>query len=101
MKGRNADLGLPSERDIAVRENVKRCPDDYAGLITERLAAALDLSLENPKFVSPSEAHYMRDDDMVAGVRLGDETRCYPFWIWDYHHTVNDEWSGHHVFLAG
>lgn len=92
---------LPRARPGTIVKNIKPCPDDYAGLITESVAAALDLSLERPRFVQADRADWMREDDHVVGLRLGSETRCYPFWIWDYHHIVNDEWQGHPVFVAG
>lgn len=34
---------------------------------------------ENPAFVSPDEAHFLRDDDFVVGLTMGDSTFAYPY----------------------
>lgn len=48
-------------------------------------------SIDNPKFVSVSDVDYIRDDELVLGVRIGSEVRSYPHQILEYHEIVNDE----------
>lgn len=88
-------------RDPGILSRIKPYRDDYQGMLTADVASALDLSLETPRFVPAEHADYMRDDDQVLSVLFRGEARAYPFWIWDYHHVVNDEWMGHPVFVAG
>ncbi len=51
-------------------------------------------SVDDPVFVSASEATYLKDTDLVLGVRLGSEFRAYPHVILDWHEIVNDAGSG-------
>lgn len=52
-------------------------------------------SIDNPQFISIDEVPpYLRDDDLVVGVRIGDEIRAYPHPILDWHEIVNDEIGG-------
>jgi hypothetical protein len=48
----------------------------------------------DPKHVSAEEAHFMRPSDWVIGVRIGNHVRCYPAWILDNYHAVNDTLAG-------
>lgn len=48
-------------------------------------------ALTNPRFVSPQEASYLTDNDLVIGVRIGTEARAYPHPILDWHEIINDE----------
>lgn len=87
------------ERVAEIVTNIK--PYDNKPFHAEELTAALNLSLENPRFVSAREARHMRDDDQVVGLQLQGEARCYPCWIWDYHHVINDVWNGTQIAIAG
>ena len=89
----------PTRRDPSTLVTIKHCDDDYRGLINPELPKGLDLSVENPKFVSVAEATYMRDDDRIVGARFNGEARCYPYWVWDYYHVVNDVWQGESIGL--
>lgn len=89
------------KRDPAMFSNIKLYADDFHGVWTEETARLLDLSLESPRFASAPTAHWVRDDDQVLGILFRGEARAYPFWIWDYHHVVNDEWMGYPIFVAG
>src|SRR5215213_1676224 len=51
----------------------------------------------DPAHVKPSEASFMRPGDWVVGVRVNDEARCYPAWVLDNYHAVNDTLGGLHV----
>lgn len=48
-------------------------------------------ALTNPAFVGSSSALYLRDDDLVIGVKSGDVVRAYPHPILDWHEIINDE----------
>ncbi len=47
-------------------------------------------ALTDPKLVAAGEATYLRDDDRVIGVIVGDEARAYPLAILNYHEVAND-----------
>ncbi len=47
-------------------------------------------SLDNPKFISVQEVDFLDDDDLVIGFKMGDEIKCYPHAILDYHEIIND-----------
>lgn len=48
----------------------------------------------DPAFVPAAQAVYMRPDDWVVGVRLGGVARCYPAWMLDNLHAMNDTIAG-------
>lgn len=47
-------------------------------------------SIDEPKFISPAKADFISDEDLVIGVRMGDEVHCYPHNILNWHEIVND-----------
>ena len=47
-------------------------------------------AIDEPKFLSVKEVGFLRPDDMVISVTLGEETRAYPLLILDHHEIVND-----------
>lgn len=51
-------------------------------------------ALLNPRFIAASEASYVGDDDLVIGVKIGDEIRAYPHPILDWHEIINDDLGG-------
>lgn len=51
-------------------------------------------ALLNPIFVSAQEASYLSDNDLVIGVKIGNEIRAYPHPILDWHEIVNDDIAG-------
>jgi hypothetical protein len=53
-------------------------------------------SIDSPKFLELNDfrSSYIRDDDLVVGMVVGDEIRAYPHLILDYHEIVNDELEG-------
>jgi hypothetical protein len=51
-------------------------------------------SVDNPEFSLVSEIGYLDDDDLVIGVKVGDDIRAYPHPILDWHEIVNDEPGG-------
>jgi hypothetical protein len=47
-------------------------------------------SIDNPRFVSVSEANFIPDNRRVVGIRIDDDIRAYPHQILDWHEIVND-----------
>ena len=47
-------------------------------------------SIDKPDFISIKEVDFIGDDDLVVGLKIGDEVRCYPHAILDWHEIVND-----------
>lgn len=52
--------------------------------------------LTDPPFVSAGLADFMRPDDWVIGVCVGERARCYPAHMVDNVHVVNDTIDGRH-----
>jgi hypothetical protein len=52
-------------------------------------------SIDYPIFVSADshEADFIREDDLVVGVVIGDEVRAYPHRVLDWHEIVNDSFD--------
>jgi len=48
-------------------------------------------SLDNPNFVETKEVDFLNPNDLVIGVKMGDEIRAYPHIILDWHEIVNDQ----------
>lgn len=48
-------------------------------------------SIDNPKFVSASQAQFVPDDELVIGLKLNGETKAYPLFIMVWHEIVNDK----------
>ncbi len=48
-------------------------------------------SIDNPKFMTASEANFVSDDDLVIGLRLNGETKAYPLFILVWHEIINDK----------
>lgn len=54
-------------------------------------------SIENPRFLSAQNSvvdTYMNPEDLIIGLKIGDEVRAYPHKILDWHEIVNDEING-------
>ncbi len=60
-------------------------------------------SLEYPEFEKfdfrnfPDGSYYLKDDDLVVGVKVGNDIRAYPHKILDYHEVINDKINGKDV----
>lgn len=48
-------------------------------------------SVDNPQFVDLSEIDYLNDEDLIIGLKVGDEIRGYPHPILDWHEIINDD----------
>ncbi len=51
-------------------------------------------ALVNPGFEHAQSVDYLKNDDLVIGIKIGDETRAYPHIILDWHEIINDEING-------
>jgi hypothetical protein len=47
-------------------------------------------ALTNPLFIRAADARYLRPDDRVIGLAIGEDVRAYPLAILNYHEIVND-----------
>lgn len=57
-------------------------------------------SIDNPKFIPPSEADYLRTNDTVLSVTFNGETRAYPLRILVWHEIVNDTIGSNHLAVT-
>lgn len=57
-------------------------------------------SIDNPLFVSPAEAGFLRDDDIVVGVVRGETARAYPLRILVWHEIANDVIEGEPIAVT-
>ena len=57
-------------------------------------------SIDKPKFVSPSQISYMKEDDLVLGYASGNDVRAYPHPILDWHEIVNDDINGDKIAVT-
>ena len=57
-------------------------------------------AIDHPRFIRPSKADFMRDDDEVLSVTIGGETRAYPLRILVWHEMVNDELGGEPIVVT-
>lgn len=48
-------------------------------------------ALVNPQFTAASNVNYLADNDLVIGIKLGNQIRAYPHPILDWHEIVNDD----------
>lgn len=64
-----------------------------------REVRAFNLPLNNPPFVPPAKAEFMRADDAVLGVILGGEARAYPWSLMANFHAVNDYLNGEPIIV--
>jgi hypothetical protein len=57
-------------------------------------------ALTNPKQITPKDATYLTDDELVFGIELNGDARAYPLRILDWHEMFNDVVGGVPVTLA-
>lgn len=59
-------------------------------------------SIDNPVFILGDDSRvndYMKDEDLVVGIKIGNIVKAYPHKILDWHEVVNDEFSGRKVTI--
>jgi hypothetical protein len=47
-------------------------------------------SVDRPQFLDASMVRFLEEDDLLLGIKIGDEVRLYPHDILDWHEIVND-----------
>ena len=57
-------------------------------------------SIDNPKFISVSDAGFLDDSDQGLGLTVGGESRFYPYRILVWHEIVNDTIAGKPVLVT-
>ena len=57
-------------------------------------------SIDQPTFEAASTAFTLTDDELVVGIKVGDEIRAYPHYILDWHEIVNDELANQPIALT-
>lgn len=57
-------------------------------------------AISNPEFIPPSQVDFLDDNDLIIGVKSGDEVRGYSHVILDYHEIVNDDVNGKKIALT-
>src|SRR6056297_1786062 len=57
-------------------------------------------SIDEPKYIAPGKADYMRDDDLVLSYTHGAKTRAYPLRILVRHEIVNETLAGKPILVT-
>ena len=85
----SADTTDPNRMDIRLEEIT------WGGVHVDGIP-----SLDNPDLLTPDEATYLLDDDLVFGVSINGDTRAYPLRIMGWHEMFNEVIGGVPVALA-
>jgi hypothetical protein len=67
----------------------------WGGVVKDGIPALVD-----PTHVSPAEADYLQEDELVFGVQINGDARAYPLRILDWHEMFNDRVGGVPLALA-
>ena len=67
----------------------------WGGVVKDGIPA-----LTNPKHITPEEATYITEDELVFGIEINGDARAYPLRILDWHEMFNDVVGGQPVSLA-
>lgn len=57
-------------------------------------------SIDSPKFISPTKADFMKDDDIVLSFTEGKTTRAYPLRVLVWHEIVNETINGKPILVT-
>lgn len=57
-------------------------------------------AIDEPKYITPSEATFLKDDDLVLGIEKGNRARAYPTRILDWHEIVNDSIGDENLLIT-
>ena len=73
------------EKDTSIRLAIPELRE-----ISWEAAREYNLPLNNPPIVRPAEAYFLKPEDIVLGVLLGESARAYPWFMLANYHAVND-----------
>lgn len=96
---------MPTQSDADAAEQVDLGEND-TGCVVPRgdLASGADKdaipALTDPKWITPSEASYIRPGDRVLGIRLDDQTLAVPHNVLWWHEIVNLNRNGRHLAIT-
>jgi hypothetical protein len=51
-------------------------------------------AIENPQFADATAVDFLDENDLVLGIKIGDDIRAYPHYVLDWHEVVNDSVNG-------
>ena len=57
-------------------------------------------SLDHPQFISPVEADFLDDNDLIIGLNINEQQQAYPIKILNWHEVVNDIIGGQEVVVT-
>lgn len=57
-------------------------------------------ALSNPVFLPLPDISYLNDNDLVLGIKFGEEVRLYPHPILDWHEIINDRIESHNIAIT-
>lgn len=57
-------------------------------------------SIDDPQFVEANSVDFLKDDDLVVVIKIGEEIKIYPHLILDWHEIVNDEIGSEKIALT-
>jgi len=57
-------------------------------------------AIDRPVFVGVDKAHYLRANDRVLGVVIGDQIKAYPIRILNWHEVINDVVDGKNIVVT-
>jgi len=57
-------------------------------------------SVDEPKFLDASQVEYLNSNDLVLGIKVGDQIRAYPHPVMNWHEIVNDSFDESHIAIT-
>jgi len=57
-------------------------------------------SIDEPNFLDATQADYLSDNDLVLGIKIGDQVRAYPHPVMNWHEIVNDSFEDSHIAIT-
>lgn len=57
-------------------------------------------SVDEPKFLDASQVEYLNSNDLVLGIKIGDQIHAYPHPVMNWHEIVNDSLDDSHIAIT-
>jgi len=57
-------------------------------------------AINEPKFIAANQASFLKDNDRILGLALGNEIKAYPVNIMNWHEIVNDKTAGKNIAIT-